>query len=521
MKIVIHLLSLAILFFSYTLYSKESSKQVIEVLLSSDNYIYEQALYGIQTSLDYEVRISYLDVVLSEYNDPRVYFQEIEATGSPLMIVIGPSAASLAKENLVKLPIVFTMVNYPKSLKLHDRNIAGVSIDVPVEEFFKSLKDISPNSRRIISFYSSNDTEYAINEGDYFDIKHKMYYTKKKIIPSELNKNLEEIKGQYDAFLIISDPLFNRENFETISEFCSNQNMILISPFPALVKSGATFGLAPDYAKIGVETGNMVNRILSKKSSVEKEGILLPDQPAFFINQEYAKKSGLEFPAEIKERAATTKLFAAGISLLNEGKYKSARTIFENILKKDANNQAASNYLQLVIEKTSGTKVKQMLNDAENYYQKENYASAKSEYQKILIINPNLQIAKEGYKNSINALSEQERFRAQSLTKSGKPFEAIKMYLSSLRTLPSNNKSQAELATLRSQESGKVSEYLKSGIQDYTERNYESAIQTFENIILVNPNEKSAQEYLRLSFKKQEAVKVLQSKLNQSERNER
>jgi hypothetical protein len=35
----------------------------------------------------------------------------------------------------------------------------------------------------------------------------------------------------------------------------------------------------------------------------------------------------------------------------------------------------------------------------------------------------------------------------------------------------------------------------------------------FENILLINPEEKSAKEYLRLSYKKKEAIEILKEKL--------
>jgi len=110
-------------------------------------------------------------------------------------------------------------------------------------------------------------------------------------------------------------------------------------------------------------------------------------------------------------------------------------------------------------------------------------------------------------------LSEQERLRGNSYEKAGRQFEAIKEYLSSLRTLPSNTKSQANLSELRNSESRNIENYLKEGIELYNKRQYDDSIQSFENILLINPEEKSAKEYLRLSYKKREAIEVLKKKL--------
>jgi hypothetical protein len=83
-----------------TVEAKEN--QVIEVLVTSDNSIYEQGLYGIQSVLKSEIKITYLDILTDEQPDLALYFRELESTGVPLFIAIGPAAAKVAKENLKK-----------------------------------------------------------------------------------------------------------------------------------------------------------------------------------------------------------------------------------------------------------------------------------------------------------------------------------------------------------------------------------------------------------------------------------
>jgi tetratricopeptide (TPR) repeat protein len=161
----------------------------------------------------------------------------------------------------------------------------------------------------------------------------------------------------------------------------------------------------------------------------------------------------------------------------------------------------------------TGTRTRELLANASRFYESQQYAQARSEYQKVLSINPNNEIAKEGYKKSILAQSEQERARGNSFARSGKPFDAIRSYLNSLRTLSSNQRASADLAAIRRQESAKIPDYLKTGITEYNDRNYDRSIEIFENILLIDPNEKSAKEYLRLSYKKKEAIEILINKL--------
>ncbi|MBE7412013.1 MAG: peptide ABC transporter substrate-binding protein [Leptospiraceae bacterium] len=497
-----------ILLNSTTLFSKES--RPVEVLMSSDSMIYEQGLYGIQSVVKMELKINYLDILKSENPDLSVYFRELEASGIPMFIAIGAPAAKLAREYLKKTPLVFSMVNSPKFLGLESGDICGVSMDISVSEFFQTLKDILPDSKGVYSFYSTTDGEFVASEGEYTDLKYNLYFHKKRLSSSDdFRSALEEIKGKADAFYMVNDPLYNKENFEKLSEFCRKNKIILMTSFPALVKIGATFGISPDYSKIGVITGQLGERIYSKESTCSKERVKLPDQSSFFLNEEYAKKSGIKVPEAIVDRAKFTGLFVAGVNKLNEGKLKSAKIIFDEILKRDPKNVAASAYRELVIEKMTGTETKKYMLLANEHFQAGRFSQARAEYQKILNINPNLVSAKEGYQKSVLGQSEQERTSGNNALRAGKVFEAIKLFLASLRTLPSNTKASSDLSQTRSREIFKVPDYIKDGIKNYNNRDYENSITIFEDVLLVDPGNKEATEYLRLSYKKQEAIKVL------------
>ncbi|MCE9499915.1 MAG: peptide ABC transporter substrate-binding protein [Leptospira sp.] len=499
--------------FSFPVAAKEN--KVVEVLLSSDNTIYEQSLYGIQSVIKSEIKVSYLDILTSEQPDLSLYFRELESTGVPLFIAIGGAAAKVAREHLKKTPLIFSMVNSPKSLSLETGNICGVSMDISVGEFFQTLKDINPDSKGVYSFYSTPEGEYSASEGEYTDLKYKLYYHKKKLTSqNEFSSSLDDIKGKADAFYMVSDPLYGKTQFDLLSDFCKKNKIILMTSFTTLVKVGATFGISPDYSKIGVLTGQMADRILSGESSCQKERVQLPDQSSFYLNEGYAKDSGINVPEGIIERAKLTRLFTAGVGKLNEGKLKSAQIIFESILKKDPKNFAASAYKELVIEKLTGTETKKLLASAEKHFKEGRFSQSRADYQRILSINSNLSVAREGYDKSLLGQSEQERASGNNFARGSKFFDAIKMYLAALRTLPSNAKASADLASTRSHEISKVPNFVNEGIKSYNNRDYETAIKSFEDVLLLDPGNKEASEYLRLSYKKQEAIRILKEKIS-------
>jgi ABC-type uncharacterized transport system substrate-binding protein len=487
-------------------------KKPIEILLTSDSTIYEQALFGIQTSISHEIHINYLDVVESEYESQASYFQELENKGVPLIITIGKGATRAAQEHMHKVPILFSMLSYPKSLDLESSSICGVSMDVPLESFLVILKDIYPDAKTVYSFYSNAEGEFSSDEGEHSDLKNKLLFRKKKTTTESFRKDLADLPKQPDALYISSDPLYNSENFEAISKFSRDHSIILMSSFPALVKSGATFGINADYTKIGIETGEMANLIMEGKSSCEKERVHLPKHFNFLLNENFAKESKIKIPATIHERAKKSKLFSIGLQLLNEEKWKSSKVVFESILKDDPTNQSALAYQQLALEKLSGTQIKDILAKAKASYDSGNFTTAKQEYQKALQLNPNLILAKEGIQNSLISQSEKERSKAISLKNQGHVFDAIRSYLDSLHTYSQNLNSKMELDSLRKKEFSQISTLTQDGIGEYQNRNYDSAIASFEKVLLLDPQDKNAIEYLRLSIKKREAIRNLEKR---------
>lgn len=489
--------------FSQTYVWGESSK--LKVLITSDNSIYEQALFGLQSSFEGELEILYLDVLESENNKLQDFFESVDKNDS-FVITIGKGATFSLQENTKVVNILFSMISNPKSLNLKSNRICGISMDVPIELFLQSLKDIQPKSKNVIAFYSNSEGEFNAEAGEHADLKHNLIFTKQKTTRTNFKSSLDSIKPIPSSFYIPPDPLYDSINFDLISKYSQKNSVILMSSFPAFVKSGATFGISPDYTNIGIETGLMANLLKDKKETCELFGIKQPNQFNFLLNEQFAKASGIEIPEAIKERSKKSKLFVAGIQLLNESKWKSAKAIFENLLNTDPTNKSLNFYHQITLQKISGTKIKEVLDRALDFYNSGNFVSAKLEYQKALSINPNLQVAKDGIQKSVISQSEKESQLGLQNKAKGLIFESIKSFLTAIKTYPQNSFAKSELESIRKAEYYRISELKTMGIENYQKRNYNSAMEDFEKILLLDPNDKTATEYLRLSILKKEAI---------------
>jgi ABC-type uncharacterized transport system substrate-binding protein len=485
----------------------------IEVLVSLDNFIYEQAIYGIENTIQSDIRITYLSQIEESTEGIQGYFQNLKLQKVPLIITIGNSATKLAIENSFDSNIVFSMVNSPKSYNFESKNICGVSMDISVQNFFTTLKEMNPNFYSVISLYSTKEGEFLAREGEYFDLKNNLNFKPLKVSnDSEFSSNINSIKSNVDAIYMVNDPIYNRNNFDALVNLSKEQNTVIMTSFPSLVKSGATFSISPDYTNAGVMTGEMVNRILHQNSICRKEGILEPTQTSFTLNSELLENKNLKIPASLIERAKLSDLLTAGINLLNDNKLKASIQVFDSIIKKDNNNQAAISYKSIAVDRLTGNKTRELMASAEQNFNSGRFNLARQDYQKVLLINPNISQAKEGVQKSLSAQSEQERLQGLNLFKNKKEYDGIRLILNSIRTFPSNVKSKTDLGNLRSQMISSLPDYFSKGVEEYDKREYESAIVIFENILLVQPDEKKAVEYLRLSYKKKEALQAITDK---------
>lgn len=488
---------------------------IVEVLLSSDSSIYEEGLAGFQSVVVGQTRVRYLEVLQAEQPDLSAYFNDIESSGATVYVAFGRAATRLAAENLRTTNVVFSMLNAPKQLNLKQGNLCGVSMDIGPDRFFSTLKEVDPSARYVYAFYSTDQGRTAATAGEYMDLQHGLLLESISLGPADSFQDaLERIKTRADAIYMVPDPLYDRENFQILSDFSRDNGIVLMTGYPALVRLGATFGISPDYTNLGIATGEMVNRILSG-SSCREELVKVPQQTAFFLNESYARSQGLDLSQAIKERARLAGLMKLGVELYSEDKLNSARKIFEAILQKDRENRAARSYRSLIVERLTGDQTRRFMAMATRHMDARRYLQARAEYARVLRLNPDYEAAKKGLAEASRLQSDVETNQARALRNSGQPFAAIRAYISALRVWPQNATARAELANLRGQEARKISSYMQEGLNEYNQRNYQVAMQKFENVLLVDPGHQEATEYLRLSQQKQAAVqRLLQRKKN-------
>ncbi|MCE9501420.1 MAG: hypothetical protein K8R21_13115 [Leptospira sp.] len=476
----------------------------IDVLLSSNTSIYITTLHNLQSTIRAKLRLHFFDT-LSD-NDKLDYFSAIERKNEPFILTLGFPATKSAMENLTKTKIVFSLVSSPKTLLSgEEKNSCGVNTDVPISEFFHTVKDLKPSVKKIFAFYSSPQGEHTAKEGYYQDSYFGIDYNAIAITDkNEFRNALSNLKGRADAFYLVPDPLFTQENFDYLSKFCQENNIILMTPVPVLAKVGATFSITPFYARVGMLLGELSNEIISGKQC--SQTIIPSREYSLFINREYSEKSGLKIPDHIRRRADSSKILIEAISFFEKENYEISRILLRKILEEDSGNKTAILYRDLINNKLSGDKIRKFLIEGKNFLIEKNFQKARESYRRALDLNPDIEEAKAGFRDASFAESEEKRKMANTREQNGDSFSALNLYSEALRLSDGNEKARAELTNLRRKEMKNIPGYREEGSIEYGKRNYGKAEEIFKNILLIDAQDKYAKEYVVLSNTKKLAM---------------
>ncbi len=118
-----------VLLFSFT--HTQARAQGIAVIKSHNVEPFNQALAGFVAACD--GGITEYDLRGSKRKGAGI-IKRIIATKPRLIVAIGSLAALVAKEGARGIPVVFFMVPNPYKFGLEGENIAGISLDIPIDK---------------------------------------------------------------------------------------------------------------------------------------------------------------------------------------------------------------------------------------------------------------------------------------------------------------------------------------------------------------------------------------------------
>jgi putative ABC transport system substrate-binding protein len=285
------------------LLSAQTAAQGIAVIKSHDIEPFNQALAGFVAACN--TRLTEYDLRGSDRQKERL-IKDVIAAKPRLILAVGSLAAQVAKEAVRDIPVIFFMVPNPQKYDLGGENIAGISLDIPIETQFTIYKSLVPRLRTIGVIYDPNKTSAMIRDASAVAEKLGLRLlaspvASQKAVPAALRVML----GKIDAlWMVPDDTVVTSESFKFLLLEAFEHNLPFLTTSDIFVEVGAFASLSPDYADVGRQACQLAREIESGRLNLRKVDIVPPAKVNLVINLKTANKIGLMLPPEIIQSAS-------------------------------------------------------------------------------------------------------------------------------------------------------------------------------------------------------------------------
>jgi putative tryptophan/tyrosine transport system substrate-binding protein len=222
-----------------------------------------------------------------------------------ILVALGPLAAQAAREKAPELPLVFSMVQDPAKAGLAGAaNTAGVAFTIPVKNQLAAFRMVNPRARRIGVVYNAENVGRLVQEAQKASAIVRLVVVERPVVTEreipEALRALLQGPDAVDALWIPPDPLLmGNESRRFILSETLKAGRPVYSSMASLVAEGALASNSPDFASIGEQLGDLVNRV----AAGEKRSDMLVPRAELLINKKIADKLKVEIPADALKAA--------------------------------------------------------------------------------------------------------------------------------------------------------------------------------------------------------------------------
>ncbi len=277
--------------------------QGIAVLKSHDIAPINQALAGFVATCPEP--ITTYDLGGSTSNS-RGIIDRIMASPPRLIVAIGPLAAQVARAEVRGVPVVFAMVRNPRKSGLEGDNIAGISLDVPIEAQLAMYRALLPTIRVIGVIYDPEKTGTLVKEAAEMAERFGLRFLATPVASqTEVPAALRSLLGKVDAlWMLPDDTVITPESLTFFLLTAFKQNLPVLTISDAFVEAGALAALSPDYTDVGRQACQLSREIESGQRRPAQASIVPPTKVNIALNLQTARQLGLILPPEMVQSAS-------------------------------------------------------------------------------------------------------------------------------------------------------------------------------------------------------------------------
>ena len=239
-------------------------------------------------------------------SDARGIIGRIMAAPPRLILAIGPQAAQVAKAEVQGIPVVFLLVRNPRKYGLEGDNIAGISLDVPIEAQLAMYKLLLPTLRVIGVIYDPEKTGALVKEAGEVAEKFGVRFLANPVASqTEVPAALRSLLGKVDALWMLPDEtVITPESLTFFLLTAFKQNLPVLTISDAFVEAGALASLSADYTDGGRQACQLSREIESGRLRPAPASIVPPTKVNITINLQTAGQLGLVLPQGVVQSAS-------------------------------------------------------------------------------------------------------------------------------------------------------------------------------------------------------------------------
>jgi putative ABC transport system substrate-binding protein len=280
----------------------QAMAQGIVVLKSHNFEPFNQAMAGFVAACP--MHVTEYDLRGTKQEESSI-IQRLTTAKPRLIVAIGPLAAQVAREHLPEIPLIFVMVSNPPKHGLYGANLAGVSLDIPVQTQLAMYKSLVPTLKTLGVIYDPAKTGTMVLEARSSVATLGLQLLAAPVsTPKEVPAALRSLLGKIEAlWMVPDDTVVTPDSFKFLLLTALENNLPFVTVSDIFVEAGALASLSPDYTDVGRQGCQLATALTSGRLRPADAMVVPPAKVNLAINLKTADKIGLRLPPEVIQSA--------------------------------------------------------------------------------------------------------------------------------------------------------------------------------------------------------------------------
>ena len=259
---------------------------------------YEDAVQGFESACGAKIK----RLIISELKGTDIV-EKINEIRPDMILAVGLDALSRVIR-IKDIPVIYLMVLHPQSILSGEKNISGVSMDIPQEKQLRTLLDALPQTKTVGLLYAQEKTGRLAKKAREAAREIGIKLLAKEVHSTrDVPQSIQDMKGKIDVFWMLPDlTVITPETIEFVLLFSLENKIPILAFSEKYVELGALMSVGIDAFDIGIQAGEMAEKILSGRDIMNARQVDAR-KAVISINLKVAKTLGIPIDEKIIRKA--------------------------------------------------------------------------------------------------------------------------------------------------------------------------------------------------------------------------